>query len=658
MAYCSSCGITYPPEKRFCKQCGSPLVEGPFPAVPANTPAVTSSTVQCVSCGATLSAGKKFCPQCGTPLPSVSPVDATARVPIIPAPPPPPAAPSPTQATQRMTLPEFAKTAQDRPAAPLSDFAKTIADRPSPDAPPPSEFAATQIDRPAAKVPEFGATRVDKPVQKVPPPSSRQMDLGMEATRIAPPSLPPPFIPQVSPQPMPFSPQETGAPRRKSKLGLILVLAFVVLMVVAGGGWFMWKRTQAKKQAEQLAQQAQASIPTPLPATPAVTLPAGPDEKLKETWGRMNAIITAIENYKNAKKKLPPSLDSIGKAMEEDAARNDAWGNPFIYLVDTSNQTWVLRSAGPDGTRDTADDIRVADDMVTQWREEHRELLDEWRIANLDLYQKISGEQIASETQAAMERRKAEREKKKAEMAAQLAAQQEAQKKAEEERKKREEATRLAEQQRQQEEARRKAEEDRMARERAEAERKTQLEKMNFVENFDFNLRRWAAASFQAISEKGKPAMRIIGFGVIRDANDWENYTAIFDVKIQKEAVNFIIRAHDRQNFYFLKLTDDKAKLYPKNSLIKYVYAGGKYVAGLASNEAAGATAIVPLSMKIKRNEVVHLTINVSGSTIRTSINGQLVDTWQDNTFKQGAFGFNCSSEEQATLTSFQMRSN
>lgn len=418
----------------------------------------------------------------------------------------------------------------------------------------------------------------------------------------------------------------------------------------------MWQRTKSKRAAAQLAQQT-PSPPRGIPAAPTSEAPAM-DEKMKETLGRMNALLASIETFKNSRKKLPVSLLDLGKIMEDPAMRNDGWGNPFIYLADLSNNTFVLASTGPDGKRDTSDDIKVADETVVSWREQHHEVLDEWRVANLDLYQKLSGEQISSETKTSLERKRLEREKAKADAAAQQAARVAAQQKQQEElRRQQEAAAQQAELLRQQEEARRRVAEE-QARLQAEAQRKARQEKMNFVETFETNLHRWVAGGFQAVTEKGKPGMRIAGFGLLKDASDWDNYTAIFDVKIHKEGVNFIVRARDRQNFYFLKLTDDKAKIFPKNSLIRYIYEGGKYIDAAATNESTGAAALVALPFKVRRNDTYRVVISVSGNTIRTSINNQVVDTWQDNTFKQGAFGFNCSAEEQATITSFQMKSN
>jgi hypothetical protein len=637
MAYCANCGITYPSDKRFCKDCGIALMEDP---APPPSPPVGAGPVRCASCGWTLPPSDRFCPQCGARVASSLAFEAT--IPGGAAPSVPTEAAMATEVTQRFTQQDFyTPTPPTNPSegpAPLQETqAFSQQDLFAPSAPQASPQTTFQAGLPAM-TPTFdpGQTVVDSPMA-------------------SPPFSPPPGVslPSAAITQTPMAP----APQRKSRVGVLVVIAIVLFGILIGGA-LMVQRVRAKRQAAQLAQETQA--PAPVVPPPVVVQETPPqDEKLKDTLGRMNAVLTALENYRTARKKLPQSLQDLGSVMDDPLMRSDGWGNPLIYLVDLSNNTYVIRSIGPDGKKDTEDDIRVSDDSVASWREQHHELLDEWRVANLELFQKLSSEQITTDTKAALDRKKAEREKAKAEaLAAQQAAQQlAAQRRLEEEKRKQQEAAQLAEQQRLQQEAQRRLDEER-AKQQAEAQRKARQEKMNFVETFGAGLSRWSGASFEAVAEKGKPAMRISGFGLLKDATDWDNYTATFDVKIQKEGVNFIIRARDHQNFYFLKLTDDKAKEYPKNSLIKYLYVGGKYLSGPASNEAAGALDIVTLPFKIKRNDTYQVTISVSGSAIRTSINGQTVDTWQDNTFKQGAFGFNCSTVEQATVTSFQMRSN
>ncbi len=605
MAYCAQCGITYPPDKRFCKECGSPLTEEPQ----APQPPPSASQAYCASCGWPLPSGKNFCPQCGAKV--IAPA-ATAQ-----ATPPPPEPPVVSPVTE--SYPEEESAPPSPPPAQPANLNRDETSREESVQPEQSEISFAQPE-----------AMSEEPLGAESPTGESQ---GVGAGGEAPTGMPP-------------------APR-KSYLGVVIVV--VVLIGLAIGGLVVWHKIKARRAAAQLAEQAReaAQASQQLQPSEVNTL----DAKTKDTMGRMGAILFAIDAYKSAKKKLPLTWVDLGPNMRDPSMRNDEWGNPFIYLVDTSNNGFVLSSSGPDGKRDTPDDIQVTDTSEAQWRNQHQEVLDEWRVGNLDLYQKLSGEQISAEAQAALEKKRMEQERIKAEKAAQLAAQQAAQQQQQQElQKQQDEAARLADQLKQQQEAQRQAEAERQ-RQLAETQRKARLEKMNFVETFSPGLPRWAAASFRNVTEKGKPGMRIVGFGLLRDASDWDNYTVGFDVKIHKEAVNFIVRARDRQNFYFLKLTDDKARDFPKNSLIKYIYQGGRYVAGPGASVSPGAYAIVSLPFKVKQNAVVPVVISASGNTLRVMIDGRLVDTWQDNTFKQGSFGFNCGAKEEATVTNFQVKS-
>jgi ribosomal protein L40E len=80
---CSKCGDANPPGRKFCRQCGSPLILAPVRAAPAPQ---TPEGTRCVQCGATVPIGKSFCPQCGAGLAATT--SATPTPPATPAGPP------------------------------------------------------------------------------------------------------------------------------------------------------------------------------------------------------------------------------------------------------------------------------------------------------------------------------------------------------------------------------------------------------------------------------------------------------------------------------------------------------------------------------------------------------------------------------------------
>ena len=74
---CTKCGETNPPGRKFCRQCGTPLVSA---TEPREQMAATGGTT-CAQCGATLSAGKAFCTRCGTPVKTTAPQPPPEPVP-------------------------------------------------------------------------------------------------------------------------------------------------------------------------------------------------------------------------------------------------------------------------------------------------------------------------------------------------------------------------------------------------------------------------------------------------------------------------------------------------------------------------------------------------------------------------------------------------
>ena len=74
------------------------------------------------------------------------------------------------------------------------------------------------------------------------------------------------------------------------------------------------------------------------------------------------AISTAIDVFQAVKKRLPESLDELTVETADSAALlnksslNDSWGNPFRYKK-IDKYKYEIRSAGPDGKMDTADDL-------------------------------------------------------------------------------------------------------------------------------------------------------------------------------------------------------------------------------------------------------------------------------------------------------------
>ncbi len=178
-------------------------------------------------------------------------------------------------------------------------------------------------------------------------------------------------------------PNAETAPQTSNKKLWITGLATTLVAFVAIGLLLFLK---SKKEP---AASPPASI-VELPAQPPTAILTGPDEPTRVTVGKMGAVIEAITQYSKTKKGLPSSLTNISRAYADPESIKDGWGQNILYLVDLTNKTYVLRSLGSDGRRDTGDDIAVYSDNVEGWLTEQEAIINEWKLANPNSYSQLT----------------------------------------------------------------------------------------------------------------------------------------------------------------------------------------------------------------------------------------------------------------------------
>ena len=90
------------------------------------------------------------------------------------------------------------------------------------------------------------------------------------------------------------------------------------------------------------------------------------EKRTARTRSNLNTLSSGISQYRSQHSKLPPAKDfeELIDALSPDylgrVTRLDAWSNPFSYRA-FSVSRYDLRSAGPDGEIDTADDLKPGD---------------------------------------------------------------------------------------------------------------------------------------------------------------------------------------------------------------------------------------------------------------------------------------------------------
>jgi len=388
-------------------------------------------------------------------------------------------------------------------------------------------------------------------------------------------------------------------------------------------------------------------VPAPIETVLQPTAASPADDATRMTVGKIAAILEAIQQYQKIRKALPPTLASLNRVYANPAETQDGWGQNILYLVDVANKTFVIRSAGPDGKRETSDDIAVDSERFEDWSKDNEALISDWRSANAEKYAQLVAVGSTTPDPKKLEAaRKLEEERKKQEADLAAAARNK------EQEQKRLDATRLEEEKRKQAEAK-KAEELRVAKAKEEALRQQQSARRaeSVHENFIGPLDQWdAPATWEIVKDKDVSALRVQGLGFLKKGQQWDNYKVEFDIKINKESAGWVLRAQNSNNFYLFKLGSEKAKAIPKNSLVKYIRMDAQYLNSLKREDAPGAAGVTPLSIKVRNKDYYKVTITVRGSTITHYLDGIQVDSWNDDTFNHGRFGFNASAIEQATI--------
>jgi hypothetical protein len=431
---------------------------------------------------------------------------------------------------------------------------------------------------------------------------------------------------------------QTDRPAASASKKFVIAGVAAVLILAAIIGFELARRKE----------QAPAPQPAPIEAVlqPPPSLPSA-SEATRSTVGKIAAILEAIGQYQKAKKGLPPALTALNRTYANPAETQDGWGQNILYLVDLTNKTFVIRSAGPDGKRDTSDDISVGSDGSEAWLKENEPLITEWRTANAEAYAQLvvvgSSPADPKKLEAA---RKLEEERKRQEAEASAVAN-----KQQEQEQKRLESARLEEEKRKQETKR--AEELRQAKVREEALRQQQSARRaeTVHESFIGPLDQWdAPGTWETVKDKDVSALRVQGLGFLKKGQQWDNYKVEFEIRVNKESAGWVLRAQNSSNFYLFKLGSEKAKAVPKNSLVKYIRLDGQYLNSLKREDAPGAAGVTPLSMKVRNKDYYKVMVTVRGNTITHYIDGVQVDAWNDDTFNHGRFGFNASAIEQATI--------
>lgn len=118
------------------------------------------------------------------------------------------------------------------------------------------------------------------------------------------------------------------------------------------------------------------------------------------------------------------------------------------------------------------------------------------------------------------------------------------------------------------------------------------------------------------------------------------DYRLEFMAQIENKSVDWVVRAHDQNNYYAMKFTVLQPGPRPIVAMVRYPVIEG----------ARGARVQTPVRMMVHANTPYRVTVDVKGNRYRTYIEGQEADFWTDDRLKTGGVGFFSEAGERARL--------
>jgi hypothetical protein len=134
--------------------------------------------------------------------------------------------------------------------------------------------------------------------------------------------------------------------------------------------------------------------------------------------------------------------------------------------------------------------------------------------------------------------------------------------------------------------------------------------------------------------------MRTGELALFSPSKDFKDYRLEFYGQIESKSMGWAVRARDKQNYQAMKFTVVEPGLRPIIAMVHYPVVGGK----------RGHRVETPLSVMVHNHRPYHVTVDVRGNHFTTSIEGEEVDSFTDDTLASGGIGFFSEAGEKARL--------
>jgi len=162
-------------------------------------------------------------------------------------------------------------------------------------------------------------------------------------------------------------------------------------------------------------------------------------------------------------------------------------------------------------------------------------------------------------------------------------------------------------------------------------------------DNFRAGMESWGSpAKTWAPGWSRNPAgyVNLGGLELFRPSLNFTDYRLEFFGQIESKGMGWVMRGHDKQNYYAMKFQVIQAGLRPVISMVHYPVVDG----------VKGHKVETPLNIMVHHNEPFHVSVDVAGNRFTASVEGQKIDSWTDDAPPVGGAGFFTEASERARL--------
>jgi hypothetical protein len=168
------------------------------------------------------------------------------------------------------------------------------------------------------------------------------------------------------------------------------------------------------------------------------------------------------------------------------------------------------------------------------------------------------------------------------------------------------------------------------------------------VDDFSGGLENWLENRALSLNDSGQVAVKQ-GLALHSGTLNLESYRMDFEAKIESQAVGWVVRAADTDNYYAFKLVEKSRDSF---DLLRYTVVEG------ARDAAQGVASISVPANLASAADFNRISVRVRDNQITTLINGWGVDFWQNDRFDRGGVGLLADRGESALVRKMSIAGN